>query len=91
MGEDTDGYHCKYYGDDIYQLGNVILEAFWEYSLLHLPFSPATKGDEATISAAHFLAYHSLVVEPLTSDELCEGNHSQLLEHMQWISYVGDQ
>ena len=90
MGEDTDGYHCQYYGDDIYQLGNVILEAFREYSLLQLPFSPATKDDEATISAAHFLAYHSLVVEPLTSDELCEGNHSQL-EHMQWISHVGDQ
>jgi len=90
MGEDTDGYHCKYYGDDIYQLGNVILEAFREYSLLQLPFSPATKDDEATISAAHFLAYHRLVVEPLTSDELCEGNHSQL-EHMQWISHVGNQ
>ncbi|XP_039818561.1 uncharacterized protein LOC120681083 [Panicum virgatum] len=90
MGEDTDGYHCQYYGDDIYQLGNDILEAFREYSLLQLPFSPATKDDEATISAAHFLAYHSLVVEPLTSDELCEGNHSQL-EHMQWISHVGDQ
>ncbi|XP_039818560.1 uncharacterized protein LOC120681082 [Panicum virgatum] len=87
---DTDGYHCQYYGDDIYQLGNVILEAFREYSLLQLPFSPATKDDEATISAAHFLAYHSLVVEPLTSGELCEGNHSQL-EHMQWISHVGDQ
>ena len=85
MGEDTDGYHCQYYGDDIYQLGNVILEAFREYSLL-----PATKDDEATISAAHFLAYHSLVVEPLASGELCEGNHSQL-EHMQWISHVGDQ
>ncbi|KAG2565905.1 uncharacterized protein LOC120681084 [Panicum virgatum] len=90
MGEDTDRYHCQYYGDDIYQLGNVILEAFREYSLLQLPFSPATKDDEATISAAHFLAYHSLVVEPLTSDELCEGNHSQL-EHMKWISHVGDQ
>ncbi|XP_039821357.1 uncharacterized protein LOC120683348 isoform X2 [Panicum virgatum] len=90
MGEDTDGYHCQYYGDDIYQLGNVILEAFREYSLLQLPFSPATNDDEATISAAHFLAYHSLVVEPLTSGELCEGNYFQL-ERMQWISHVGDQ
>ncbi|RLM74327.1 hypothetical protein C2845_PM15G07070 [Panicum miliaceum] len=78
-------------GDDIYQVGNIILEAFREYSLLQLPFSPATEDDDGAIkSAAHFLAYHSLVVEPLTSDELCEGNHSQL-EHMQWISHVGDQ
>ncbi|KAG2571397.1 hypothetical protein PVAP13_7KG013846 [Panicum virgatum] len=38
MGEDTDGYHCQYYGDDIYQLGNVILEAFREYSLLLAAF-----------------------------------------------------
>jgi hypothetical protein len=90
MGEDTDGHHCQYYGDDIYQVGNIILEAFREYSLLQLPFSPATEDDGAIISAACFLAYHSLVVEPLTSDELCEGNHSQL-EHMQCISHVGDQ
>ncbi|KAF8715453.1 hypothetical protein HU200_027104 [Digitaria exilis] len=91
MGDATDSYQSKYYDDDIYQVGNVILEAFQEYSLLQLPFSPATKDNEATKSAAHFLAYHSLVVEPLTLDELCEGSQSQL-EHIQWVSQVvGDQ
>nr|CAB3484402.1 unnamed protein product [Digitaria exilis] len=90
-GEATDSYHRKYYGDDIYRVGNVILDAFQEYSLLQLPFSPASKDDEATKSAAHFLAYHNIVVEPLTFDELCEGSQSQL-EHIQWVSQVvGDQ
>ncbi|CAN6234877.1 unnamed protein product [Urochloa humidicola] len=81
-------YHVKY--SDIYQVGNVILEAFGEYSLLQLPFSPATKADQATESAAHFLACHNLVAECHTIEQLCEGNHRRL-EHMQWISHVGDQ
>ncbi|CAL5067516.1 unnamed protein product [Urochloa decumbens] len=81
-------YHDKY--SDIYQVGNAILEAFREYSLLQLPFSPTTKADEAIKSAAHFLACHNLVVECHTTEELCEDNHPGR-EHMQWISHVGDQ
>ncbi|RLM74906.1 uncharacterized protein C2845_PM15G07010 [Panicum miliaceum] len=82
-------YHGKY--SDIYQVGNVILEAFQEYSLLQVPCSPATTADEATKSAAHFLAYHSLIAERHTADVLCEGNYSGLEVRMQWISHVGDQ
>jgi len=79
-------------GDDIYQVGNVILEAFREYSLLHLPSSPAKQGDEATKTAAHFLAYHGLISEHLKLDALCEDNNQLgLLERTQWISHVGDQ
>jgi len=79
-------------GDDIYQVGNVILEAFREYSLLHLPSSPAKQGDEATKTAAHFLAYHGLIAEHLKLDALCEdSNQLDLLECTQWISHVGDQ
>ncbi|CAL5032341.1 unnamed protein product [Urochloa decumbens] len=81
-------YHDKY--SDIYQVGNAILEAFREYSLLQLPFSPTAKADEAIKSAAHFLACHNLVVECHTTEELCEDNHPGR-EHMQWISHVGDQ
>ncbi|KAG2571861.1 hypothetical protein PVAP13_7KG122306 [Panicum virgatum] len=81
-------YHGKY--SDIYQVGSVILEAFQEYSLLQVPCFPATKADEATKSAAHFLAYHSLIAECCAADELCEGNYSGL-ERMQWISHVGEQ
>ncbi|CAL5032343.1 unnamed protein product [Urochloa decumbens] len=91
MGEETGSYRSKYNDDDdTYRVGNVILEAFQEYSLLHLPLYPATKDDEAIKSAAHFLAYHRLVAEPLTLVELCEGNRSQL-EHIQWISCTDDQ
>jgi hypothetical protein len=70
--------------------GNVILEAFQDYSLLQHLFSPATKADEATKSAAHFLVYHNLFLECHTTEELFEGNHYGL-EHVQWISHVGDQ
>ncbi|XP_066347685.1 disease resistance protein At4g27190-like [Miscanthus floridulus] len=76
-------------GDDIYQVGNVILEAFREYSLLHLPSSPAKQGDEATKTAAHFLAYHGLIAEHLKLDALCEDNNQlDLLECTQWISHL---
>ncbi|CAN6248449.1 unnamed protein product [Urochloa humidicola] len=81
-------YRGKY--NDIHQVGNVILEAFREYSLLQLPFFPATKADEATKSAAHFLASNNLVAECHATEELCQGNHLGL-EHMQWISHKGDQ
>jgi hypothetical protein len=91
----TGGSSDGNYSEDIYRVGNVILEAFREYSLLQqLPFSlsPATteKAKEATKSAAHFLAYHNLIAEHHTTDELCEGDHPWL-ERMQWISHVGDQ
>lgn len=76
----------------IYQVGNVILEAFREYSLVQLPFSPATKVVEATKSAAHFLACYNLVAECHTTEEvfLCEGNPPGL-KRMRWISHLGDQ
>ncbi|CAL5027718.1 unnamed protein product [Urochloa decumbens] len=81
-------YQDKY--NDIYQVGNIILEAFREYSLLQLPFSLATKADEAIESAAHFLACHNLIAECHATEQLCEVIHPRL-EHMQWISHVGDQ
>ncbi|XP_066348791.1 uncharacterized protein [Miscanthus floridulus] len=89
-GETTgSSYDGKY--SDIYQVGNLILEAFREYSLLEIPFSPVTtEAEEATKSAAHFLACHNLIAEHHTTDELCDGDHPRL-EHMQWISHVGDQ
>ncbi|TVU14677.1 hypothetical protein EJB05_38161, partial [Eragrostis curvula] len=86
----TDNYdHGKCNDDDIYQTGNIILQAFQEYSLLQLPFCPATKADEPTDTAAHFLIYSGLIAEHLTVDEFCDGIHPRL-EHMQWISHVGD-
>jgi len=47
-GETTgSSYDGKY--SDIYQVGNLILEAFREYSLLEIPFSPVTtEAEEAT-------------------------------------------
>uniref|UniRef100_A0A0D9XS22 Disease resistance protein At4g27190-like leucine-rich repeats domain-containing protein n=1 Tax=Leersia perrieri TaxID=77586 RepID=A0A0D9XS22_9ORYZ len=55
---------------DIYQIGKFILQAFQDYSLLKLPFSPATRADEATETAASFLAYHHLIAEHHTQDEV---------------------
>ncbi|CAL5067514.1 unnamed protein product [Urochloa decumbens] len=83
-------YHSEY--NTIYQVGNVILEAFQEYSLLQLPLSLASNNVDTMISAAHFLAHivPTLLAEHHTIDELCEGNHPGM-EHMQWISHVGDQ
>ncbi|CAN6227955.1 unnamed protein product [Urochloa humidicola] len=82
---------CRGEYNDIHKVGNVILEAFREYSLLHIPFSLATKTDEATKSAAHFLACYNLIAEGHTiDDKLFEGNLPGL-KRMQWISHVGEQ
>ncbi|TVU14711.1 hypothetical protein EJB05_38197, partial [Eragrostis curvula] len=89
MEQVTHNYQGKFSYDDIYQTGNVILQAFQEYSLLQLPFCPATKADEPTNTAAHFLVYSGLIAEHLTIDALCDDSHPGL-EHMQWISHVGD-
>ncbi|TVU14705.1 hypothetical protein EJB05_38191, partial [Eragrostis curvula] len=89
MEQVTHSYQGKFSYDDIYQTGNVILQAFQEYSLLQLPFCPATKADEPTNTAAHFLVYSGLIAEHLTIDALCDDSHPGL-EHMQWISHVGD-
>ncbi|TVU03128.1 hypothetical protein EJB05_51339, partial [Eragrostis curvula] len=89
MEQVTHSYHDKFSYDDIYQTGNVILQAFQEYSLLQLPFCPATKADEPTDTAAHFLVYSGLIAEHLTIDELCDDSHPGL-EHTQCISHVGD-
>ncbi|TVU14688.1 hypothetical protein EJB05_38172, partial [Eragrostis curvula] len=85
----THNYHGKFNDKDIYQIGNVIMHAFQEYSLLQLPLSSSTKGEKATMTAAHFLVYSGLIAEHLTIDALCDDSHPGL-EHMQWISHVGD-
>ncbi|KAF8783841.1 hypothetical protein HU200_000281 [Digitaria exilis] len=91
MEQVTDSYDQeKVNDDDIYQIGNVILQAFQEYSLLQLPFCPATKADAPTDTAAHFLVYSGLIAEHHMIDELYDDSHPGL-EHMQWISHVGDQ
>jgi hypothetical protein len=85
----TDNYHGKYNDGNVYQVGNVILQ---EYSLLQLPFSSkAIKADDATKTAAHFLAYHGLIAEQLAIDELWDDHHHPRLEHMRWISHVDDR
>ncbi|KAE8802063.1 putative disease resistance protein [Hordeum vulgare] len=43
--------------------GRVILEAFHEYSLLQLPFSPATEAYEASNTGAQFFLYHGLIAK----------------------------
>jgi hypothetical protein len=89
IGEVTDNYHGKYNDGNVYQVGNVILQ---EYSLLQLPFSSkAIKADDATKTAAHFLAYHGLIAEQLAIDELWDDHHHPRLEHMRWISHVDDR
>lgn len=75
--------------DDVYQVGNIILQTFLEYSLLKLPFAPATKVDEPTDTAAHFLAYHGLVINHLTEDEMF--HEEQCLQNMGWIKLVCEQ
>jgi hypothetical protein len=93
MGETTGTSSSGEKYSDIYQVGNVILEAFREYSLLELPFSPVTtEADQnAPKSAAHFLACHKLLTKHHTTDELlCEGEHPWL-ECAQLILHVGHQ
>ncbi|XP_051223829.2 uncharacterized protein [Lolium perenne] len=65
------------------RVGRVILEAFQKYSLLQLPFSPASEADEATSTAAQFFAYHGLIAECTTVDELADNKK-------KWISFSGD-
>ncbi|KAF6992910.1 hypothetical protein CFC21_009863 [Triticum aestivum] len=67
----------------MHRLGRVILEAFEKYSLLQLPFSPVDEAYEATNTGAQFLAYHGLIAEDITSDELFDNKK-------KWISFVGD-
>lgn len=68
--------------DDVYQVGNIILQTFQDYSLLKLPFSPTTETDEPTETAAHFLAYHCLIVEHHTQDRIF---HEWLRNKIGWI------
>ncbi|CAM0958569.1 unnamed protein product [Alopecurus aequalis] len=68
---------------NMHQLGRVIIEAFQKYSLLQLPFSPASEAHEATNTAAQFLAYHGLIAEGIILDELADNEK-------KWISFVGD-
>uniref|UniRef100_A0ACD5W840 Uncharacterized protein n=1 Tax=Avena sativa TaxID=4498 RepID=A0ACD5W840_AVESA len=70
---------CSY----VHRVGRVILEAFQKYSLLQLPFLPANDSDEATATAAQFLAYHDLIAEGTTVQELFENKKN-------WISFAGD-
>ncbi|CAM0958573.1 unnamed protein product [Alopecurus aequalis] len=67
----------------IRRIGRIILEAFQKYSLLQLPFSPASEAHEVTNTGAHFLAYHGLIAEGITVDELADNKK-------KWISFVGD-
>uniref|UniRef100_A0A0D9ZK98 NB-ARC domain-containing protein n=1 Tax=Oryza glumipatula TaxID=40148 RepID=A0A0D9ZK98_9ORYZ len=68
--------------DDVYQVGNIILQTFQDYSLLKLPFSPTTETDEPIETAAHFLAYHCLIVEHHTQDRIF---HEWLQNKIGWI------
>ncbi|CAM0958611.1 unnamed protein product [Alopecurus aequalis] len=70
---------CSY----MHQLGRVIIEAFQKYSLLQIPFYPANEAHEVTNTGAHFLAYHGLIAESITIDELSDNEKT-------WISFVGD-
>uniref|UniRef100_A0A0E0DDJ8 Disease resistance protein At4g27190-like leucine-rich repeats domain-containing protein n=1 Tax=Oryza meridionalis TaxID=40149 RepID=A0A0E0DDJ8_9ORYZ len=70
--------------DDVYQVGNIILQTFIEYSLLKLPFAPATKVHEPTAdTATHFLAYYGLVINHLTEDGMF--HEEQCLQNKGWI------
>jgi hypothetical protein len=67
----------------MHRVGRVILEAFQEYSLLQLPFSPASEADEATNTGAQFFAYHGLIAECTTVEEISDNKK-------KWICFVGD-
>uniref|UniRef100_A0A0D9W4G9 NB-ARC domain-containing protein n=1 Tax=Leersia perrieri TaxID=77586 RepID=A0A0D9W4G9_9ORYZ len=66
-----------------YQVGNTILEAFQEYSLLKLPYYPATEAEEATKTATHFLLFHGLVTNHLTKDEI--SHEERWFQNKRWI------
>ncbi|VAH12437.1 unnamed protein product [Triticum turgidum subsp. durum] len=70
---------CSY----VHQVGRVIHKAFQKYSLLQLPFSPANDANEATSTGAQFLAYHGLIAEGITVDELFD-------DKKKWISFSSD-
>ncbi|VAH12431.1 unnamed protein product [Triticum turgidum subsp. durum] len=68
---------------NMHRLGRVIVEAFQKYSLLQLPFSPANDAYEATNTGTQFIAYHDLIAEGITADELFDNRK-------QMISFTGD-
>ncbi|XP_047045536.1 uncharacterized protein LOC124650013 [Lolium rigidum] len=70
---------CSY----MHQVGRVILEAFQKYSLLELPFSPASEARETTNTAAQFLACRGLIAEGIAIDEVSDNKK-------KWISFSGD-
>uniref|UniRef100_J3LXG7 Rx N-terminal domain-containing protein n=1 Tax=Oryza brachyantha TaxID=4533 RepID=J3LXG7_ORYBR len=75
--------------DDAYQIGNLIVQTFQEHSVLKLPFSPATEGEEATKTAARFLAYHGLVTDNLTEGDIFQ--EEQWLQDKRWIGMTCKQ
>ncbi|XP_044447725.1 uncharacterized protein [Triticum aestivum] len=68
---------------NMHRVGRVILEAFQKYSLLQLPFSPVDEAYEATNTGAQFLAYHGLIADGITVDEIVD-------DKKKWISFSGD-
>ncbi|KAM3405995.1 hypothetical protein ACQJBY_000190 [Aegilops geniculata] len=81
-GEETSTINTKC--SNMHRVGRVILEAFHKYSLLQLPFSHATEAYEVTNTGAQFLAYHGLITESITVDELFDNMK-------KWISFAGDR
>ncbi|KAM3399637.1 hypothetical protein ACQJBY_004821 [Aegilops geniculata] len=67
---------------NMHRIGRVILEAFNEYSLLQLPYSHANEAYEASNTGAQFFAYHSLIAEDITVDEIVD-------DKKKWISFSG--
>uniref|UniRef100_A0A0D3HLU2 Uncharacterized protein n=1 Tax=Oryza barthii TaxID=65489 RepID=A0A0D3HLU2_9ORYZ len=80
------GHHAS----DIYQVGHAILQAFSEYSLLKLPFSPASEASKATETAAHFLIYHHLVASHLSEHEIFHEEEVGL-KNKRWIRMTSKQ
>uniref|UniRef100_A0A0D9XS23 Disease resistance protein At4g27190-like leucine-rich repeats domain-containing protein n=1 Tax=Leersia perrieri TaxID=77586 RepID=A0A0D9XS23_9ORYZ len=83
--QEAQGQHA----DDIFHVGNIILQAFSEYSLLKLPFSPATEDSEATQTAAHFLIYHDLIASHLSDYEIF--HQDNWLQNEGWIKMACKQ
>ncbi|XP_015615513.1 putative disease resistance protein At4g19050 isoform X1 [Oryza sativa Japonica Group] len=82
------GHHAS----DIYQVGHAILQAFSEYSLLKLPFSPASEASKATETAAHFLIYHHLVASQLSEHEIFHEEEEEVgLKNRRWIRMTSKQ
>lgn len=89
----ADHIHIKgHHANDIYQVGHAILQAFSEYSLLKLPFSPASKASKATETAAHFLIYHHLVASQLSEHEIFHEEEEEVgLKNKRWIRMTSKQ